>query len=243
MPCFYAPSLNKNNLKIEINGSEHHHISNVFRKKTGDELLLTNGVGLLAKGRIIELNRENVIIQISEIIEQPVSFPNIAVAVPLLKNKHDHMIIEKLTELGIKDFYPIITERTVRKPSKNTLDKFTKIAISAIKQCDNAYLPRIHEVTKLPELLRYLKENDILAIAAIEVGERQLISKVGGLQNSVCIIIGPEGGFEASEIELMISENVIPVTLGNHIVRAETAAITAVSQLLGVYLENDPSYY
>ena len=71
------------------------------------------------------------------------SQPQIAVAFPLLKNKHDGMIVEKLTELGVKDFFPIITERTVRKLSANTVEKFHKVAIAAMKQCDNAFLPEI----------------------------------------------------------------------------------------------------
>jgi 16S rRNA (uracil1498-N3)-methyltransferase len=60
---------------------------------------------------------------------------------------------------------------------------------------------------------------------------------------SICIIIGPEGGFDKKEIEYLQKKNVATFTLGNHILRAETAAITSVSQLVGTYLQNDPEYY
>ena len=243
MPCFYVPNLSEDTIELIISGDEYHHICNVFRKKIGDEILLTSGTGLLADATIIEQNKKNLKMQINNIVKRTRSHPTISVAVPLLKNKHDNLIIEKLSELGVKDFYPITTERTVRKPSKNTTEKFEKVAIAAIKQCDNAFVPKIHSVYSLPELLTKLKEKKITPIAAFELGEHKLIADVTDANSSVCLIIGPEGGFEASEMQMMLAEEVKPVSLGNHIVRAETAAIMAVSQLLGIYLKANSEYY
>lgn len=242
MPCFYAPNLDRDSREIQITGTEHHHIYHVFRKKIGDEILLTSGSGVLAKATINQINKHELIAEIIE-IEQPIlSPPHISVAVPLLKNKHDNLIIEKLTELGVKEFYPIITERTVRKPGKNLKDKFYKVAIAAIKQCDNAYLPIIHDTLSLSDLIQELPDG-VLPVAALEVGDHPIISQQVKPNESVCIIIGPEGGFTLEEIEFLKDNSVRTISLGNHILRAETAAITAVSQLLVLYLTENSDYY
>jgi 16S rRNA (uracil1498-N3)-methyltransferase len=180
-----------------------------------------------------------------EIWEEKTSQPKITIAFPLLKNKHDSLIVEKLTELGVKEFFPLITERTVRQPSKNTLDKFTKIAISAIKQCDNAFLPKIHEFSTLKVLIDKLQKMHKQPLVALETGEHRLLVNVVQEFNEqeLCLIFGPEGGFSPAEIDFLHQKNIPIFTLGNHVLRAETAAITSVSQLLGFYLKQNPKYY
>jgi 16S rRNA (uracil1498-N3)-methyltransferase len=242
MPSFYVPHLGKDSHTITIIGAEHHHIVHVFRRQEGDEITLSSGDGLLANAKIIEIGKKSLVAEIIEISNPKKSNPEISVAIPLLKNKHDNLIVEKLTELGVKKFYPITTERTVRKGGGNVAEKFQKVAVAAIKQCDNAYLPEISDCINLEELLEKIPEN-VIPVAALEVGRHKLINQVVSPEQSVCIIIGPEGGFSSKEIEMMKQKEVKTISLGNHILRAETAAITAVSQLLTVYLEADPYYY
>ncbi|MBC8384763.1 MAG: 16S rRNA (uracil(1498)-N(3))-methyltransferase [Candidatus Cloacimonetes bacterium] len=242
MPCFYTPSLKKDDKIISISGDEHHHIKNVFRKNIGDDILLTNGNGILAEAKIESISKKEIDVEIVSANEVQISEPKIAVAFSLLKNKHDNLIIEKLTELGVKDFFPIITERTVRKTSKNTEEKFEKVAISAIKQCDNAFVPKINQTQSLDNLLRSIR--DFQPIVALEIGKHQTISRIAAeIQKPICVIIGPEGGFSEEEIELFQQKEIPPFSLGNHILRAETAAISSVSQLLEFYLKEDPEYY
>lgn len=244
MPSFYTPNLKLADKRITIGGEEHHHISHVFRKKNGDMLLLTNGNGLLAKARINEIGKKELEVEILKITEIQTTKAKISVAFPLLKNKHDFMIVEKLTELGVKEFFPIITKRTVRKPSANTVEKFKKIAVTAIKQCDNAFLPRVNECVNLEELVQIQKDKKYISLVALEFGENKLISDIVlEKEQSVCLIIGPEGGFAEEEAQFFIDQNVIPVSLGNHILRAETAAIAVTVQLLAIYLKSDPDYY
>ena len=242
MPCFYVPQLQNDSRQVMISGAEHHHIVHVFRCQAGDEIVLTSGDGILATAVISEINKKHLLVDVIQITQPQRSMPEISVALPLLKNKHDNLIIEKLTELGVKRFYPITTERTVRKANDNIIGKFEKVAIAAIKQCDNAYLPEISEIYSLEKLVQNLPE-DVTPVAALEVGKHQLINQVVGSQESACIIIGPEGGFSPDEIAFMKQNEVKTISLGNHILRAETAAITAVSQLLTVYLADNPEYY
>ena len=244
MPSFFTPHLKLNDKKLFISGEEHHHISHVFRKKIDDELQLTNGKGLLASARITSIKKKEIEVEILKTHTIQRSQPEMAVAFPLLKNKHDFMIVEKLSELGVKELFPITTERTVRKPSSNTVDKFEKIAVAAIKQCDNAFLPKVNTCTEIKELVQNLKNKNYLPAVALEFGEHKLISEImTDLQQPVCLIIGPEGGFTKEEAEFFLANGVITFTIGNHILRAETAAIAAVSQLLAVNLNNNPKYY
>jgi len=243
MPCFYAPDMKINDKVIIISGTEHHHIVHVFRRKNGDSITISNGNGLLADGIISSIEKKTLIISINRIKSIQKSFPQIAIAFPLLKNKHDNMIIEKLTELGVKDFFPIVTERTVRKPSENTIEKFNKVAIAAMKQCNNAFLPKIHDVRSLSELINEMKE--YTPVVALEIGKHKTLNEfmANSESKSICIIIGPEGGFDEKEIEFLIKENITTFTLGNHILRAETAAIASISQLVSILLKNNPDYY
>ncbi len=245
MPGFFVPQLNIGDLSIVISGEEFHHIVHVFRKKVDEDILLTNGKGIVSKATITSIRKKELTANILEIREEKISQPEIAVAFPLLKNKHDSLIVEKLTELGVKEFFPLITERTVRQPSKNTLDKFSKIAVSAIKQCDNAFLPKIHEFSTLKALFDKLQKKEKQPLVALETGEHRLLGNVVQEFNEkeLCLVFGPEGGFSPAEIDLLHQENIPIFTLGNHILRTETAAITAVSQLLDFYLKQNPKYY
>ncbi len=243
MPCFYAPDMNKNENIVILSGPEFHHIIHVFRRKDGEKITLSNGKGLLAKGTIESIKKNGLMISVNQFINMQKSRPQIAIAFPLLKNKHDNMIVEKLTELGVKDFFPVTTERTVRKSSNNTVEKFSKVAIAAMKQCDNAFLPQIHKVQSIPEFLENMEE--YIPVAALEIGKHKTLNEIVEKteKKSICIIIGPEGGFDEKEIEHLQNMNVATFTLGNHILRAETAAIASVSQLLGYFLQNNPEYY
>jgi len=244
MPSFYTPELKSQTKTLVIRDDEFHHISRVFRKRAGEEIVLTSGSGVIAQATISQMNKKELTVEITEIRQEQLSSPSIAVAFPLLKNKHDAMIVEKLTELGVKDFFPVVSHRCVRQPNKNTREKFEKIAIAAIKQCDNAYLPNVHECADLEDLIPLLKEQGYHPCVALEFGEHKLLDKIAAESaKPLCLIIGPEGGFTREEAEYFVKNEVALFSLGNHILRAETAAIAASAQLLAYYLNQNPEYY
>lgn len=244
MPSFYTPELERQTKTLVIRDEEFHHISRVFRKRVGEEIMLTSGSGIIAQARISQMDKKELLVDIKDINQQQAATPSIAVAFPLLKNKHDAMIVEKLTELGVKDFFPVVSQHCVRQPNKNSRDKFEKIAIAAIKQCDNAYLPTVHECSDLEDLIPLLKEKGYLPCVALEFGEHKLLDKIAADSTKpLCLIIGPEGGFTEEEADYFVMNEVALFSLGNHILRAETAAIAASAQLLAYYLNQNPEYY
>jgi len=245
MPGFYTPNLKREDKIFQISGEEFHHLIHVRRRGVGDHITLTNGSGLLGEGIISEITKKNAIVDITKIKEVRNSLPRIAVAFSLLKSKNDLLIIEKLTELGVREFFPMITERSVRKISSNTVDKFRKVSIAAIKQCDNAYLPEINEPLEMIKVLKFISRSGFIPLVAMEAGDRmdpeQVFKHISDQDH--CLVIGPEGGFSPAEIQYINENDIICTTLGNHILRAETAAITAAALFLNFQLRRDPEYY
>jgi len=245
MPSFYIDFI-ENTFEIEVFDEEFHHIKNVFRHQKGDVLTLINGKGRRARGTICEIKKKSVLLEISENIY--VEKPNYKVgcAFSLLKNKHDLTIIEKLTELGVDDLFPMTTIHSVKLSGENTLNKMEKTSISAAKQCGNAWLPKIHGVSDLNNIFIKLKEKGYSPILASETlpdvslceyiktmfeSKQEFSHKTR--QVSLCMIIGPEGGFDKNEFALFDKLSVPRVRISRNILRAETAAICAVSQIMG----------
>jgi 16S rRNA (uracil1498-N3)-methyltransferase len=223
-----------------IDCDEFHHIVNVFRHKIGDTVQVTNGKGLLAKVVIKEIAKKSLKAEIVEETFMPRPEYRVACAFSLLKNKHDLLIVEKLTELGITDLFPMQTVNSVRISKQNTHEKFIKTAISAIKQCNNPWLPTIHQPQTLENTLKLVKELNYLPIIASEQKLNRTLknTNISNSHHSTantlnhCIIIGPEGGFDSTEFKIFIENNIPQISLSQNILRAETAAIVAVTQLL-----------
>lgn len=243
MPGFYAPQLVAESTVVTLKGDEFHHLCHVFRRRAGDEVALTSGSGVTAEGRIRQITKREVVIDVQKTTVYEEAQPPMACAFALLRNKHDAMIIEKCTELGVRDFFPFTSDFTVRKASGNTIEKFCATAVAAIKQCDNAFLPRIHTVQPLASCLDAMQEMGYKPAVAVESGQHPHMGCAVPEPAAVCMVIGPEGGFSAQEKELFVQKKLLTLTLGNHILRAETAAITSISQLLHMNLTRNPAYY
>ncbi len=236
MPSFYSSDLTEFTRQIILTGDEFHHLTHVMRCKTGDIIKLNNGAGIIARGEISKVEKKQVIIQVTDAIPHTPPKPAFAIAFSLLRNKNDQWLVEKVTELGVRDIYPITTRYSVRNPSDNTLNKFQQSALSAIKQCDNPFLPVIHPILDIGKALRAIREQGYqIAVAS----ESRPDSSITDLPQDVsyCLFIGPEGGFSAEEFQLFRESNVPEISLSPLILRAETAAITAAAQLNLKYLK------
>jgi 16S rRNA (uracil1498-N3)-methyltransferase len=243
MPIFYYPEIKKSSRKIEISGVEYNHIKNSFRKKENENISITNGAGLLAEGYIEKITPDKIIVSIENIIEKKKSTPHIALAFSLLK-KNNKLIIEKCTELGCYEFFPFISKRTIKRTySSNLINRFQKVAISALKQCDSTHLPKINPIIEFHKLLPMLQGKYIPILAWKEENKNLLHQVLGNNSNDVCLIVGPEGGFEKEEIELAKKYSTKIVNLGNHILRGETAAITIIANTIFFQLQKNKSFY
>ena len=231
MPSFYLPELKvfQAGLIIELSGAEHHHLSRVSRHQSGDAIKLNNGKGLLALGRITEIAKNSSSIELMAQI--PVcAVAEYAIAFALLKSQNDELLVEKCTELGATAFFPLLTEFTIRKPSPNTGERFAKIALAAIKQCDNPFLPKLEQTLKLSSALDLIRIKGYEPVVCSESMPEHWIDRLQGKIAKPCFLIGPEGGWSAKELELFQVQATPEISISPLICRAETAAITVAAQ-------------
>jgi 16S rRNA (uracil1498-N3)-methyltransferase len=221
MHLFYQPELQ--NGSLELSDEETRHAVRVLRLNTGDEIELTDGLGVHAKAVITEISKRNCVFNILEQTkeEQP-TLPKIAIA-PTKSIDRYEWFLEKAVEIGVSEIYPILCSNSERRIIKH--DRSEKVLLAAMKQSQRNWLPKLHELTSINEFILSAKEP--LLIAHCRDGEKAPLSKK--VQPDSWILIGPEGDFSIEEIELAMSKNAIPIDLGKSRLRTETAGIMALS--------------
>ncbi|MBI5037623.1 MAG: 16S rRNA (uracil(1498)-N(3))-methyltransferase [Candidatus Kerfeldbacteria bacterium] len=152
----------------------------------------------------------------------------------LLKKDNFELILQKCTELGVQEFVPLITERTiVREISGHKRERYEKILTEATEQCGGTVTPTLEKPMMLAELMSALPTLRGTALVAYEAENQHPLGQViDGAVEPIRLIIGPEGGFAPAEITQLVQAGAKPVHLGSRILRAETAAIAAVSRIL-----------
>lgn len=140
-------------------------------------------------------------------------------------------VLQKGTELGVGEFYPIITRRTER-PTLHKFDRLQRILIEATEQCGRCVVPVLHEPIKFERFLKHVQTGSSLLVPHT-IGGVPLQDVTFSKSGPVVVCIGPEGGFEDKEIEIVKSLSGQAITLGKRVLRSETASIVSLAQLLG----------
>lgn len=222
-----------------IDGENFHHMKNVLRHKVNDRLILCDGSGLEYFVIIKKIYIDCLEVFIEEVLEsQNEASTKITLFQGLPKADKFEYIIQKAVELGVFNIVPVRTSRSIVKLEKNTakkkMDRWQKIAFEASKQSQRAIIPKIEEIISFEEAVSNFKAYD-LSIIPYEKEKintvRRILSKKHFAKN-IAILIGPEGGFEEEEINLARENSIIPVTLGNRILRTETASIATISMFM-----------
>ena len=218
------------NKKIILEKSSAHHLLKVLRKKEGDKIILFDGKGNSCLGVISSLNRSKIELEIIDVFERTLrSGIDINLGQSLIKSDPFHFIIQKATELGVTSFYPLITDRSVIKLKmiKNRTLKWSLIARGACEQCGENWLPIIEDPMKLDKWAETQKSKIKIVLYP------HANNKISDLdyKDSVSLAIGPEGDFTEYEVDSLSEKGFIPVTIGKRILRAETAAISAISSV------------
>lgn len=240
MPRFFIPTDNINGDVIRIDGSDAHHIAHVLRMAKGDTLTVCD-MGRREHLCVIEdFTKESVILRVTSSKESS-NEPTVAVTLyqGLPKSDKLEQIIQKAVELGVYGIVPVEAERCVVKVNDGfakKLERYNAISLSAAKQCGRAYVPKVSESIKFPELVRRLKEHKLSFICyegTEVVPIKELCEKAleGGVTD-VGFYIGPEGGLSVSEIELAKKEGIALCGLGSRILRTETASGCVLSALM-----------
>lgn len=225
MQLFYNPNINETTDNFSFDKEESKHIIKVMRKKGGDILFVTNGLGFLFKTEIILGSDIKCTVKIVSFEKSatPKYHLHLAVA-PTKMNDRYEWFLEKATEIGISEITPIICDHSERKFVKN--DRFDKIIQSAMKQSVQVYLPKLNEPVTFKDFMK-IKNEGLHLIAHCEETNKKSLKDVLKPNENVTMLIGPEGDFSNKEIALALENKYIPVSLGNTRLRTETAAVVA----------------
>lgn len=208
---------------------ESKHLIKVLRKSVGDEIQLTDGLGNLFLCRIKNDHPKKCILEIIRIEKQPDFLKrsiHVAIA-PTKSNDRLEWFIEKATEIGVSSITPILCKHSERQ--KINHERLLKVAVSAMKQSNRLHLPEINSIMSLAEFIE--KDTSETKLLAHCLDREKIELNNLKLGNSICILIGPEGGFSEQEITHVLKANYLPVSLGGSRLRTETAGIVACSLL------------
>ena len=237
MQLFYSPDLNPRTTEATFPKDESKHIVKVLRKKAGDRLDLTDGKGFYYKAEIISATSSKCTAKIlSTEAAEPLPYQLHLAVAPTKTNDRFEFFLEKATEIGISTITPIICDHSERKTIKP--DRYARILQSAMKQSQKAFLPKLNAAISFEEFIdQKFKKFEQFFIA--HCGEDDKFSLKQRLQpdKNTLILIGPEGDFSPSEIQLALNKRFVPVTLGKSRLRTETAAIVAVHSMAFVNSE------
>lgn len=233
MPRIYVPISHIIDNRISITDEKAHYLISVLRCRKGDDLIVFDGKGNCLKTRILKADRREVI---TEVIEK---FPcdteshiNITLVQGLLKGEKMDLVIQKTTELGVKEIIPVVTERSQMRETRK-VTRWRKIAEEASRQSGRSIIPVIHDPIKFFDILNLLRpSNKVNGLLFYEEGGMKLSEAVSSFVprlSSLFIFVGPEGGFTKEEVFLAKEKGLFVTSLGERILRAETAAISAVA--------------
>lgn len=244
MHRFFAEPGQIGEKEIVITGADVNHIRNVLRMRADEEVLIADGQGAEYRCKLIELGENEVRAQILWKLD---GNAELASAITLFQGlpKSDKMdfIVQKCVELGVSRIVPVSTKRAVvkldAKKEQTRLKRWNTISESAAKQSGRGVIPEVSGVMSFGKALEEAKKLDVLLIpyerAEHMTETRRVMGEIRPGQ-SVGIFIGPEGGFEESEVEEAVAAGAQAITLGRRILRTETAGL-AVMAMLGYLLE------
>jgi 16S rRNA (uracil1498-N3)-methyltransferase len=213
--------------EYQLTGPEAHHIAVVRRFQPGDRVTLFNGDGREYPCEILGVGKKAVSLAVSEplAIDRELPFP-LVVASALPKGDRADFLIEKLTELGVSRFVPLLTARAVVQPKESVVEKFGRAVIEASKQCGRNRLMAVDA----PRSFRDVVTDASLPAARVVLHTGPGLSVLRAAGGSA-IAVGPEGGFTPDEIALAVAGGWTAASLGPRVLRVETAAVAAAALL------------
>lgn len=230
---------------LHVTGVEVNHIKNVLRLQPGDEVSVSNGVDDKEYRYGIEaMTDDEVTMRLRFVKEADVELPvRVILFQGLPKADKMEFIIQKAVELGVSEIVPVSMHRSVVRLDDKKADKkvarWQQIAESAASQSRRSVVPTVHAPMTMRQAVQYAKENTEIRLLPYELQETdsstdEILQEIQP-GNSISIFIGPEGGFEPSEVELAREADIKPISLGRRILRTETAGLTILSWLIYLF--------
>ena len=225
---YYKENIQINNI-VKLSSIDKHYLKNVMRCKVGSHIYLYNENNGQFEARILEYLKENVMIKIllfNDFYEEETDL--FLIFSPVKKNRNE-FIIQKATELGVSEIYPVITNRNLVKTLN--YDRLCLIAKEASEQSERLTIPKIHKLQKLEKLIdNWINDRIIIYADETIKSENYTVINKFPKNSKGAVLIGPEGGFSEKEINFLKSmEFIKPVSFGRRILKSDTSCIVALS--------------
>lgn len=232
MPRFYLPASAWES--SALTGDEAKHCAQVLRARAGDTITVFDGAGRSATAEITAVSKHAVNLTLGETRQSAPLRPSITLAQAIPKGKNMDWIVQKAVELGVATIQPLVTRYTVVQPGEGKADKWQRVALEACKQCGQNVLPQVNEPL---DFKSWLQRQDVarepVIFASLAPGARPYRDVLRDLTNParVTVLVGPEGDFSTEETQAALTAGCQPVTLGDIVLRAETASLFCLAAL------------
>jgi len=236
MRCYVQPT-DWDRDEVTLSRDETHHLLHVMRAQSGHVIEVINGVGGYGTAEVVGAERKGARIRMINREQADRATPVITFVQALVREQKMDFIVQKAVELGAATIIPVeTTNSVVRLPAGRAAakkDRWDRIALGAAKQCGNPWLPEISEPGTLKAYLDQPTSHDVSLLCSLEAEAQSLKDVLGAASASqtVRVFIGPEGDFSPEETSALRQAGAIPVTLGDTVLRAETAAVYMLSVL------------
>ncbi|UYM18057.1 16S rRNA (uracil(1498)-N(3))-methyltransferase [Endozoicomonas euniceicola] len=229
-PRIYFPQPMNAGAMVELTDSAANHVGKVLRMKPREPLILFNGEGSAYQGRIESVSKKSVMVLLERQIEKTVESPlSIHLGQSLSRGERMDYAIQKATEVGVTEITPLFSERCEVKLNQERMEKrlrhWQQVAISACEQCGRNRVPVIHPAIYVDEWMA--QQTSDLKFVLHHRTERRLEGY--DQPASVSLLIGPEGGLTADEIERAEQQGFNALALGPRVLRTETAPVSAIT--------------
>jgi 16S rRNA (uracil1498-N3)-methyltransferase len=242
MHRFYLPPAQCQSPTLTLSEREAHHAVNVLRLRLRDRVVVLDGAGGEYLAEVLEVGVRGVRLKVAQkntLAPLPYQV-TLLQAVP--KGKTMELIVQKATELGVHRIVPILSERVVaqldEESAQEKVEKWGQTAVEAIKQCGSPWLPAVETPVSPQAFLARGEKWELPLIASLQPDARHprqhfdaFVEERKRMPRSLCLWIGPEGDFTPSEINAVRAAGALPVTLGQLVLRSETAAVYGLSVL------------
>ena len=219
---------------LVLEGAEAHHCTRVMRTKEGDTVEIFDGTGKASLGTVSSLAKERVEVTLQGEITSSPRAAQIHLKQAIPKGGNMELIVQKAVELGVSSIQPLVTENTVARAEQmeKKRQKWQRIALEACKQCGQNWLPEILPPLTFTDWISTNEASDLNIVAALHptsIPAHQLFGALSEKPSSISLLIGPEGDFSDSEYEQIIGSGFQPISLGEIVLRVETATLYCIS--------------
>lgn len=232
----FVPEVSGKGFEVVLSGPQKRYVCDVLRMGRGDSIVLFDGSGVEYLSTIIEATHRHVTLKIQGKEpgrrESPV---DIGIGIGLLKTNKMDLVVQKVSELGVKAIHPLATQRAVAALDPDRAEqrrgRWQTIAREASRQSGRAAVTEVHPLLSFDEIVEQSLNADLSLLFTTEATGllEAIVERQAKRPSRVLLLVGPEGGFSPEEEQTALEKGFLPVGMGPRILRAETAAIVAVS--------------